>query len=247
MSGYFEKDLIVDSRDIDMFRQSRPSAILGYLQEAATLASLDLGVSGPQVLEKYDCLWMVSRNWVELDEPLFWHEAFTVRTWHRGAAGASIYRDFDILREGRPIGQGVSVWVLVGADSHKLFRMKDLEEFQGTDGGELRKTIKLRGLKLPGAFDGRETRPMRYSETDINGHINNVHYADFACDALHMERRDPAKFVRAFQIDYLGECLAGETISIDTVRQGDRWFARGTGPDGDARFDMALTLDALPT
>ncbi len=134
MSRYFEKELIVDSRDIDMFRQSRPSAILGYLQEAATLASLDLGVSGPQVLEKYNCLWMVSRNWVEMDAPLRWHDAFTVRTWHRGAAGVSTYRDFDIIREGRPIGQGVSVWVLVEADSHKLFRMRELKEFQGTDG-----------------------------------------------------------------------------------------------------------------
>lgn len=242
MSIYFEKDFVVDSRAVDMFQQSRPSAVLGCLQEAATLASLDLGVSGPQIMEKYNCLWMVSRNWVEMDCPLRWNETFTVRTWHRGASGASVYRDFDIFRDGRPVGQGVSVWVMVEADAHKLFRMKGLEEFRDTDGGELCKSLKLRGLKLPDDFEERELRPMRYSETDINGHINNVHYADFACDALHMEGRDPEKFVRSFQIDYVGECRAGETIAIDTARRDGQWFARGTGPDGDERFDFALTL-----
>ena len=123
MSRYLDFDWTVDSRAVDMFNQCRPSAMLGYLQEAATLAALDLGASGPQVLEKYNCLWMVSKSWLELDQPLRWNERFTVRTWHRGAQGASSYRDFDILRDGKAIGQAVTLWVLVDVDSHKLFRM----------------------------------------------------------------------------------------------------------------------------
>lgn len=83
MSRYLDFDWTVDSRAVDMFNQCRPSAMLGYLQEAATLAALDLGASGPQVLEKYNCLWMVSKSWLELDQPLRWNERFTVRTWHR--------------------------------------------------------------------------------------------------------------------------------------------------------------------
>lgn len=62
MSRYLDFDWTVDSRAVDMFNQCRPSAMLGYLQEAATLAALDLGASGPQVLEKYNSLWMVSKS-----------------------------------------------------------------------------------------------------------------------------------------------------------------------------------------
>ena len=61
MSTIYEMDLRVDSRDVDLFNQCRPSAVLGYLQEAATQAALALEVSGPQILEKYNCLWMVTR------------------------------------------------------------------------------------------------------------------------------------------------------------------------------------------
>ena len=245
MGRYYEMNMTVDSRAIDMFRQCRSSALLGYLQEAATMAALDLGASGPQVLEKYNCLWMISRYWVEIDEPLYWNEDFTIRTWHRGTAPASTYRDFDIYKDGKVIGQAVSNWVMVDADTHKLFRMKNLTEFQGTDGGELCKTLKLHRVKLPAAFDGQDRRPMRYSDTDINGHINNIHYADFACDALHLETCGQGKFVRNLQIGYVGECRAGETLLIDTARLGDDLYARGQGEDGTERFDFAMTLADL--
>jgi len=245
MSTIYEMEYRVDSRDIDMFQQCRPSALLGILQEAATQASLALRVSGPEVYEKYRALWMVTRTWVELEKPIRWNDLLTIQTWHRGAGGVSSYRDFDILRDGERIGQGVMLWVLVDAAEHKLMRMKGLAEFQGTDGGERNKDIRFHRVALPEQFDGRGLREMRYSDTDINGHINNIHYADFACDALHLERYGQGKFVCAMQLDYVSECLAGETVSIDTAVIGDQLYARGVGGDGSERFQCSLTLRQL--
>lgn len=245
MSTVYEMNLRVDSRDVDLFNQCRPSAVLGILQEAATQAALSLGVSGPQILEKYNCLWMITRSWVELDAPLRWNDPVTVKTWHRGGSGASTYRDFDLYRDGRPIGQGSTIWVMADVDSRKLFRMKQLTEFQGTDGGELCKSVKLRRVALPEQFDHRVRRDLRYSDTDINGHVNNIHYADFACDSLHLEELCRGKFVRSFQIGYVNECKAGETLYVDTAAQGDELFARGSGEDGSERFDFCLTLEDL--
>lgn len=246
MSTFYEMNLRVDSRDVDLFNQCRPSAVLGVMQEAATQAALSLGVSGPEILKKYNCLWMVTRSWVELDAPLRWNDPITVKTWHRGASGASTYRDFDFYRDGRPIGQATSIWVMVDVDEHKLFRMKQLTEFQGTDGGDLCKSVRLRRVALPEQFDGRVRRDLRYSDTDINGHVNNIHYADFACDSLHLERLGRGKFVRSFQIGYVSECQAGEVIEVDTAVQGNQLFARGQGEGGDERFDFTLTLEDLP-
>ncbi len=246
MSTFYEMNFRVDSRDVDLFNQCRPSALLGYLQEAATQAALALHASGPEIRAKYNCLWMVARSWLELDAPLRWNDPLTVKTWHRGASGASSYRDFDLFRDGTPIGLGTSQWVMVDADSRALFRMKNLTEFQGTDGGALNKSVRLRRPALPDAFDSRVRRDLRYSDTDINGHVNNTHYADFACDSLHLEALGRDKFVRSFQIGYTGECRAGETIWVDTAVRGDGLFARGQGEDGGERFDFALELDTLP-
>jgi len=125
MSTFLEMDYVVDSRDVDLFGQCRPSALLGILQEAATRASMALKVSGPEALEKYNTMWMINRIWVEVDAPIRWNDALTIKTWHRGASGASTYRDFDIFRGGEKIGQAVTSWVMVYADTHKLMRLKE--------------------------------------------------------------------------------------------------------------------------
>ena len=245
MGTFYEGQFRVDSRDVDLFNQCRPSARLGILQEAATQAALALGASGPEVLAKYNCLWMVTRSWVELDAPLRWNDLVDVKTWHRGASGASSYRDFDLFRDGKAVGQGSTLWVMVDADSRKLFRMKELAEFQGTDGGELCKSVKLHRIPMPEEFDNRVRRDLRYSDTDINGHVNNIHYADFACDSLHLEELGRGKFVRSLQIGYVNECRAGETIWVDTAARGDELLARGSGEDGVERFEFSLTLADL--
>ena len=245
MGTFYEGQFRVDSRDVDLFNQCRPSAVLGILQEAATRAALALGASGPEIRAKYNCLWMVTRSWVELDAPLRWNDLVDVKTWHRGGSGASTYRDFDLFRDGKPIGQGTTIWVMVDADSRKLFRIKELTEFQGTDGGELCKSVKLHRIPMPEEFDNRVRRDLRYSDTDINGHVNNIHYADFACDSLHLEELGRGKFVRSLQIGYVNECRAGETIWVDTAARGDELLARGSGEDGVERFEFSLTLADL--
>ena len=242
MSKITEVTFRVDSLDVDMFNQCRPSAVLGYLQEAATQAAIELGASGPEIYEKYNCLWMVSRNWVELEAPLRWNEAFTIQTWHRGGTGVATYRDFDIFRDGVRIGQAVAQWVMVDADTHKLYRMRDVTEFQGTDGGERKKSIKLHRVPSPGEFSVAGKRYLGYSDTDINGHINNIHYADYACDALHLEQHSQGRFVREFQISYIGECRAGEELTMETEMEENHLYARGVGPQGDSRFEYAMTL-----
>lgn len=245
MSTTYEKTFTIDSRDVDHTGCCRPSALLGYLQETATLAALALHVSGPETLEKYNCFWMVIRMWVHLDRPLRWNESITVRTWHRGGRGVSTYRDFDLIQNGQRVGEAVSTWVLADQDSGKLLRMDKLVEFQGTDGGELCKTLTLHRVKLPGELPCQEERPMRYSDTDINGHVNNVKYADFACDALHLERMPRDQFVQELQIGYINQCHAGETIRVETAEEANRLYARGMGADGSERFDCVLTLADL--
>lgn len=232
----------VDSLDVDMFNQCRPSAMLAYLQETANRAAMDLKVSGPEVLKKYNGLWMVSRNWVEMDAPLHWNEEFTIQTWHRGDTGVAVYRDFDIFRNGVRIGQAVAQWVMVDADTHKLHRVRKVTEFHGTAVEERKKSIKLHRVPMPREFQVAGKRYLGYSDTDINGHISNIKYANYACDALHLERHGQGKFVREFQISYIGECQAGEELTMETAVEGNHLYARGVGCQGDARFEYALTL-----
>ena len=239
----YEQTWTIDSRDADLWGQCRPSALLGYLQEAATGASAEIGADRRTMVEDYRCFWMLARIWVELDRPLRWGESLTVRTWHRPPKGASIYRDFDLFCGEEQVGQAVSTWALADVDSRKLARMErvaGLLEGNRNEKGE--KTITLSRLRLPEEMTFAEERLARYSETDLNGHVNNTRYADYACDALHVEELEPGHFLHRIQIGFLAECRPGERLSLFCgEREGTR-FVRGLGPEGGPRFEAALEL-----
>lgn len=246
MSVFATYEYTLGARDIDPFGQCRPSALLGILQEAATHAACALHVSREETLAAYNAFWMLVRMWYRLDRPLGMGETLTVTTWHRGGRGASTYRDYDLCVDGVRVGEGVSTWVLADQDTHKLFRMSGVREFAGTDGGELCKDKLLGRVSLPRELARAQRRQLRYSDADVNGHVNNARYADFVCDALHMERLGAGQFVSSLQVGFLHECRPGETLEL-WVGQGEgTHYVHGTGEAGDSRFDAALTLSPLP-
>ena len=239
----FETSYLIDTRDVDHCSRCRPSALLGYLQEAATDASAKLCMSRETLMEQYHAFWMLARIWVELERPLNWKETLTVRTWHREGKGASVYRDFDLYVDGEQVGQAVSTWVLADVENRRLLRIDKVPGVMGDNhGGELEKDITLGKLKLPGGMESVENRRLHYSELDMNGHINNTRYADFACDALRMEGMENGEFVREMQIGFLAECHAGEDLILSAGMEENRGFVRGNGADGKPHFEALLTF-----
>lgn len=246
MSLFYQCEHLVDSREVDLFGQMKPSALLGMLQEAAVGATGELKMNAPRLMEKYHAFWVVSRWQTELLRPLFWEEQVTVRTWHRGSSGASLYRDFELFADGQSIGRATSLWVMTDPDSRRLVPVRDCAELRGTDGGALNRTEKIRRVALPEAFDRRAFREMHYSDTDMNGHVNNTRYADFACDAVGLETLGQGRFVSGLHLCFLSECRAGETLALDSAVLGDGCFVRGSDERGQLRFECALTLRTAP-
>lgn len=242
MSVWYEYKTKIDTRDVDGQSRCRPSALLGYLQEAATLAAESRGFGREVLLTGYGAFWMLARLWYQLERPLRWGEELTIHTWHRGGKGASMYRDFDLYVDGTHVGQAVSVWVLARLGDRKMLRLSQIPELKGTSGGERNKGIQLSKLRMPEQMELAECRLMHYSDTDINGHVNNTRYADFACDAIRADRLPENVFVAGMQLGYSAECRPGEVIDLFAVREADGCFVHGIDKTGKSRFDVQLFL-----
>ncbi len=240
MSLYYEMTLPIDSRDVDGNGFCKASALLGHIQEAAAQAAEQGGFGRELTLERYHAFWMLTRVWYRLRRPLRWEERLTIRTWHRGNKGASMYRDYDLFVQGELVGECVSVWVLADLENRQLLRIGALSELDGTDGGPLCKEKKLSKLRLPDTLELAGRRRMRYSDMDLNGHVNNTRYADFACDALEMEHLGPDRFLSSMQIGYLAECRPGEDLLLRTAREDGTCYVQGIDEAGKSRFDAAL-------
>lgn len=242
---YFEYSYRVDTRDTDPFSQCRPSALLGFLQEAAVDAAEKLHVGREELMTTQNCFWMLARMWYRLDRPLHWNDTILVRTWHRGGKTATMYRDFDLYVEGERIGEAVSMWVLADLDTRKLVRMSQLPQMEGTDGGELIKPIHLTKLRPTVDLTPARERLLRYSDADINGHVNNTRYADLACDAIDLHVIGEGKYVSELQIGYVKETKPGQSLTLLTGSEGDTYFVRGLRGEED-HFDAMVKLKNIP-
>ncbi len=245
MGVFYETTAHIGAGEAGLCCQCRPAGVLTLIQEAAAEAACAFHASGPEMLEKYNALWMVTRMWYRLERPLLWDERVTIRTWHRADRGAALYRDFDLLVDGAPVGEAVSLWVLVDADSRRLLRLSTVAEIAATGGEELCKTRKLTRVRMPAAMALKEVRRFHYSDIDCNGHVNNVRYADLLADGAGLEQYMDHSFVSSLQIGYLKECRAGETIQIHTAVEGSEHFVHGVDEAGESRFDGVLTLSPL--
>ena len=243
---YYDHPVAIDSRDVDSNGYCRPSALLGHLQEAATLAAETGGFGRERLLQECSGFWMLARMWFELKRPLHWEEKLTVRTWHRGGKGAIMYRDFDLWCGEEHVGEAVSGWVLADLESRKLLRLGAISALEATDGGDLCKDKLLAKLRMPKEMEQKELRLMRYSDTDINGHVNNTRYADFACDALGMERLPKERFLSSMQLGYTAECRAGESIRMMVGELDAAHYVKGEDQEGKARFEVRMSFSAVP-
>lgn len=242
MSTWYEHKTKIDTRDVDGRGHCRPSALLGHLQEAATLAAEGMGFGRDTLMERYGAFWMLARLWYELKRPLRWEEELTIHTWHRGGKGASMYRDFDLFVGEEYVGQAVSVWVLAQLADRRMLRLSQVPELENTEGGKRNKDILLAKLRMPEGMTCAERRLMHYSDTDINNHVNNTRYADFACDAIRAEQLPGDVFVAGMQLGYHAECRAGERVDMLTARSGEGWFVHGIDETGKTRFDAQVFL-----
>ena len=245
MDHVYENTYRIGAQNVDRHNHCRPAAALSCLQEAATYAAIDLNISRDVMLRKYNVFWMLARIWFRLERPLGWDEALTVRTWHRGGKGVAMYRDFDLYVGDELVGEAVSTWVLADYDTHKMFRLSTVKEFESTSGGPLCKSKLLGKIPMPEELTLSYSRRMGYSDTDINGHVNNCRYADLVCDALPIDVFDGKQFLSEMQLGYLAECLPGDLLHLQAGQGEGQHFVQGIDDGAVSRFQASLRFSPL--
>ena len=238
-SGQF----LISSTDTDAAYECRPSALLVYLQRVITEHSQQVGTSRDDVLEKYNSYWMVLRIWVKLRRPIIWGETLTVRMTVRHPRGTRIYRDCDLFVGQEQVGEATTVWVLANRSTKRPIHLEHLPELPDAD-APTAKDITLSRIQFPENMALHDRRKLYYSDTDINGHINNTRYVDLACDAAELNLRPHGVFMQEILISYVNECFAGEELQIYRGKADGRLYIHGMGPDGTDRFDCTIRMSS---
>lgn len=223
------REYTVGSAESDWLGVCRASALQGFLMDAADRHARELGVAREHLHE--GLVWMLSKVGYELTRPLRYGETLAVTTWHRGAEGPYLARDFQISAGGRDIGCAASLWLIYDRSRNRIARPNELD-LSGAEMSPPAPPLILEKLKAPPELRDAGSVRASYTDLDLNEHVNNTRYTDFCCNTVldNGMRAD----VRSFQIVYRHEVRLGQTIG----------HSLGDMPDG--RVYIAGTLDGKP-
>ena len=240
MLKVYKEENILRASECDLNSQWKPSAILENMQEMAGRHAELIGVGRNALLDR-GMVFVLTRVEVEMDR--YPHHAQTVATeTFPMPTRRWFFPRYFVFRDevGNEIGRGGTLWVLLDINTRKMARPDTIASLM-PDNSDLLAPLGLPAAvtEVSGALQTGVIRPA-YTDLDMNGHVNNVKYMDWCCNALGIDAmRD--KCLRRFDVNYDLEIRPGQEIRTELRTLGDAFSFCGF--EGDQRhFDVGGML-----
>jgi acyl-ACP thioesterase len=216
-------------------------ALADYFQEAAGRHADALGVSMQDLLAE-DRAWVLAHFRLEIDRLPRWNETITVETWPSGlerlfAMREVVFRD----EEGAVLAQGTSAWLVIDTGRRRPVRppaalydieMPDRPPPLGTD---------LDDLPAPDRADSERAFTVRYHDLDLNRHVNNVRYLEWALETLPPAVLDDRRCT-ALALQFEAEATRGDPVRATAQVEADETPLRARHRLAHADTEQTLAL-----
>lgn len=238
MEKIFEREYYLRTSDFDKNRQILPSSVLDLFQDAAGAHAKTLNC-GYDALVSQSLVWVLTRvRYTRIaDAPMF--SKIKVKTWPLPPTRFGYTREYKIMDEnGNMLFKGSSEWVLMDVNERRLAAGKNV--YNLTEFCEER-IFEDRALKLKSFETGSApvTVYPRFTDIDMNGHVNNTKYLNFVLDSAKLKEDEK---ISALQIDYRKEVLADTALHIFSLKENGSLFSRGEDKDGNVMFLAKLDI-----
>lgn len=189
--------------------------VLGnHLLNCAGFHANDRGF-GIATLNEDNYTWVLSRLAIELDEMPYQYENFSVQTWVENVYRLFTDRNFAIIdKDGKKIGYARSVWAMINLNTRKPADLLTLH------GGSIVDYVcdEPCPIEKPSRIKVTSDQPIatltaKYSDIDINGHVNSIRYIEHILDLFPIELYK-TKRIRRFEMVYVAESYFGDELSF---------------------------------
>lgn len=141
------------------------------------------------------------------------NQRISVVTWEEKPEPLQLKRAYKIFDEsGKLLVDGLSSWIVVNLDVRRIMPTKDFKLHKPNDYQRQDGCMKPGKITLPENMTELESRKIRFSDLDSNGHTTNSRYGSFIADAL--PREYSTSRLSDFRINYSKEAMLDETVHI---------------------------------
>lgn len=210
----YSKNYKVEVDHVDFNGSLKLSSLFTYFQDIAGLHSENLNMGMETLYENHNVLWVLARIRVDIIRYPLLNEEIIIDTWPQEPDRVGFARDFlarDI--QGNILAKAVSTWVIIDVNTRRLKKTKSVYTGYPPTVKERAIDCKLGNLKPRGPLEMVYKRTVRYSDIDVNKHLNNSKYVDFIMDCFSL--KDHEKYsIKSIEVNYSKEALPGDSIII---------------------------------
>ncbi len=222
MNYCYQRDFPLRWADVDFKDEVKPSALLSFTQEVATLSADELHFGYEDLIPRR-LGFIITATHCELLRPIKARETLTVETWPLPPRHVIYERAYRVRSGGETVANLASRWCLVDLDTFRLLPPETLGKTHEECPYNPEKTVEVANWRIPKLSDeGKEVYRMRVgsSQCDHYFHANNTRYADFFLDCYSMQELSE-KRVKAFRIYYLKQAKEGAELVFYRKDLGD--------------------------
>ena len=183
----YQEDLLLRTCDCDFTGQWRPSAIMLTMQELSGAHSELLGC-GRNALLKNNVVWVLTRSEVHMEKYPRIGDRVTAETFPTANRRWFFPRYYFFRDEqGGVLGYAATLWALLDVENRRMLPPGEVARVL-PDNSDLPLP-----MGLPATVDMVDAEEMilrrlpAYCDLDVNQHVNNTRYVDWACDALGID------------------------------------------------------------
>lgn len=232
--------------DVDFKDELKPSAILAYVEEAASSSADELGF-GRAFIQPRGYAFVVSNVCCEFYQPIPLGATVRVKTWPLPPSHVIFGREYRLTDEQDVVyANASSRWCLIDRNAGKILPSKVIEN-QDYSTYNTTKVIENVHWKIP-AFSVEEgelryTLTVAYSDYDHNMHVNNTKYADYCFNCFSLAELT-AKKLKGLSISYLKQCKEGDVLRF--YRKSDEantYLIQGVNARGEIVTQARITFE----
>ncbi|GFE57189.1 acyl-[acyl-carrier-protein] thioesterase [Geobacter sp. AOG1] len=206
----YEKQFRVRTYEVDLARKLRPTALLNYLQDVAGDHARQLGVSVGDLMA-HNLTWVISRYHLLFVGDVGTGAVVRIRSWPSSREGLFSCREFEVLAaDDTPLALATSSWAVVDLATRKPVRLADhLPDYPLLP----RRVMDDDFGPLPRLKKAVSEMPFRVrrSDLDLNRHVNNVVYAEWALETVPPPVADGFRLAE-LEIAFRAEALYGDWV-----------------------------------
>lgn len=204
-------ELSVKSSDVDQFLELTIPAYFLMMQIIATSHAEELGIGKAETLDK-GMAWVITRIEVDVVKTPVYTQKVFLETYPGDDLKVLFPRYFRLTDErGNVLIKSSSIWAVIDMNKRTPVA-KPFKSIPEPEHYEDELSLPNR-VNIPEDLQLVEERKVRYSDIDLNGHLNNTKYMDYILD-VHDSSFYKKKRIKHVTINYLHEVKDGTIVKM---------------------------------